>query len=251
MHLDLNEYHASQRELARVADLMALLPHGLNTVLDVGARDGFISKRLTQHVKHVTAVDLELPVIDHPRITCVKGNAAALEFEGDSFDLVFCAEVLEHIPDKSLAAACAEIARVSRRHVLIGVPYRQDLRLWRTQCNGCKGINPPWGHVNAFDESRLRTLFPGLGITRQSFVGTAELGTNAVSAWLMDQADNPYGTYVQEEGCVHCGAKLVAPLNKSPMQRVLSRAALAIRAGFNFRRQPHANWIHVLMSKAT
>ena len=244
-----NEYQNTPDEQKRVADLMDLLPHGLDTVLDVGARDGFISKRLADRARRVTALDLELPVIDDPRITCVKGNATALDFDSDSFDLVFCAEVLEHIPGDSLAAACAELTRVSRRHVLVGVPYCQDLRLWRTTCHKCNGTNPPWAHVNAFDDSRLRGLFPGLDLVRQNFVSTAELGTNVVSAWLMDLAGNPYGTYVQDEGCVHCGAQLVAPARPRPMQRVLSKLALSIRKAVNLTRRPHANWVHLLMVK--
>ena len=247
--LKLDEYHGSAREQERVADLMSLLPRELGAVLDIGARDGYISRRLADHAQSVTALDLELPAIDDPRITCVKGDATALEFDSGSFDLVFCAEVLEHIPGSSLEKACAEIARVSRHHVLIGVPYRQDLRLWRTTCQQCEGINPPWAHVNSFDEARLRGLFPGLTLVRQNFVGTAEPGTNAVSAWLMDRAGNPYGTYVQEEGCVHCGAKLVPRPSKTPTQSALTKLALGIRKAANLPRKSHGNWVHLLLGK--
>lgn len=65
-----NEYQNTPDEQKRVADLMDLLPQGLDTVLDVGARDGFISKRLADRARRVTALDLELPQIDDPRITC-------------------------------------------------------------------------------------------------------------------------------------------------------------------------------------
>lgn len=248
--LDPSQYHDSPREQTRIADLLSLVPQSLDAVLDIGSRYGYITKRLADRARDVTALDLELPEVDDPRVRCVKGDATALPFDDSSFDLVFCAEVLEHLPGRRLEKACAEIARVTRRHVIIGVPYRQDLRLWRTTCLTCKGLNPPWAHVNSFDEANLSALFPGLEVERQSFVETAELGTNAASAWLMNQAGNPYGTYVQDESCVLCGVALAAPAPMKLGQRLLSKAALSIRQIVNLTRKPHSNWMHVLMSKS-
>jgi hypothetical protein len=247
--LNPSRYHESAREQARIADLMGLVPAPLGAVLDVGSRLGYITRQLADCAGSVTALDLERPQFDDPRVACVQGDATALHYADGSFDLVMCAEVLEHIPSPALEKACAEMARVSRRWVLIGVPYRQDTRLWRTTCHACGGVSPPWAHVSRFDEARLAALFPGMRTERQSLVGTAEPGTNAFSAWLMNHAGNPFGTYIQDEGCVHCGAQLVAPPPRTLRQRVLAKAALAIRAAANLGRSPHANWIHLLLNK--
>ena len=64
-------------------------------------------------------------------------NAADLPFPDAAFDMVTCAEVIEHIPSPALERACREMARVARRYVLVGVPYRQDLRHGRTTCAAC------------------------------------------------------------------------------------------------------------------
>ena len=247
--MDLADYRQSPRERARVADLLRLVPAELHAALDVGARDGHLSQLLVDRVEQVTALDLDRPVIDDPRIQCVKGNAASLEFSDASFDLVLCAEVLEHIPVPTLATSCAEMSRVSRRFVLLGVPFRQDIRLCRTTCHHCGGKSPPWGHVNTFDVPALADLFPDFVIATTSYVGQAEKGTNALSTWLMDLAGNPYGTYVQDEPCVHCGSALRAPEAMSIPQRALCKAALTVRALVNITRQRHANWVHVLMER--
>lgn len=196
--MDLTNYRNSAREQDRIDDLMRLLPQGGTAVLDIGARDGYLSKRLASQFMHVTALDLDEPVIDHERITCVQGDITALQFPDASFDLVFCAEVLEHIPPQSLSTACRELARVCVRHVLVGVPYRQDIRLGRTTCYTCGKISPPWGHLNSFDERRLAELFPGFIVAGKSFVGRTDAATNSLSTRLMDLAGNPYGTYDQE-----------------------------------------------------
>ena len=238
-------------EQARVADLMAMLPVEDGTALDIGARDGFISTRLANRGMAVTALDLEKPDIADPRIACVKGDASALEFIDNCFDLVFCAEVLEHIPSAVLETACLELARVSRRYVLIGVPYEQDLRLDRSTCLGCGKTNPPWGHVNRFDEARLRRLFPGYRMLKSSFVGASSAATNFLSWRLMEAAGNPYGTYLQDEPCIHCGAALSAPDGRTLVSRCLAKVAvLACKAQAPFV-AARPKWMHVLFEKRT
>ena len=247
--MDLTEYRNNAAEKARVGDLISLLPAAGESVLDIGARDGFISRLLTNHFSKVTALDLEMPSIDHERIQCVKGDITDLHFPDAAFSLVFCAEVLEHIPPHLLELACREMARVSKEHVLVGVPYKQDIRVGRTNCGACGKISPPWGHVNRFDEDRLSKLFPGFVVAKTSFVGESDSQTNPLSCALMDAAGNPYGTYSQEEPCVHCGAKLTGPKERSLFQKVLTKAAFITLSAQKPFVKPHPNWIHVLLQK--
>ena len=247
--MDLTAYRNSQAEQQRIADLMQLVPQGVVTALDVGARDGYISAQLADRSMQVTALDLEKPVIADSRVHCVKGDITALDWADSSFDLVLCAEVLEHIPPQLLARGCAELQRVAKRYLLIGVPYRQDIRHGQTTCQACGGINPPWGHVNRFDEARLQALFPSCTFEQISLVGTAEMGTNAVAAALMTCAGNPYGTYSQDEPCTHCGAQLGRPPPRSLPQRLLTRAATLARAAQKPFHKSNANWIHLRLVK--
>src|SRR6185295_9096732 len=198
--MSMAEHREGPAEKRRTEDLLRLMPAFGGTALDIGARDGHFSILLAERFDRVIALDLEKPAIDHPKVECVKGNAAELDVADRSMDFVFCAEVLEHIPPEILGRVCGEIERVSKGQILIGVPYKQDLRLGRTDCVSCRGRNPPWGHVNSFDERRLAELFPACKIDSVSFVGKTEAQTNSLSALLMDLAGNPYGTYEQQEG---------------------------------------------------
>jgi len=247
--MDLTEYRNSATEKQRIADLLRLVPGELGSILDIGARDGFISTLLTGRCARVTALDLELPSIAHERINCVKGDITALDFADRSFDLVFCAEVLEHIPPPLLGKACSELARVASSLVLVGVPYRQDIRVGRTTCQRCGNTNPPWGHVNSFDEQRLAALFPHFDVAGQSYVGCGEGRTNRLSTLLMDIAGNPYGTYSQEEPCIHCGAHLEPPPERAFWQKLATKAAFLTRDVPRLFVRTHANWIHLLLKK--
>ncbi|WP_367846581.1 class I SAM-dependent methyltransferase [Rhodoferax sp. WC2427] len=249
MFLSLEDNRNSLTDRQRVADLMALLPTDVQTALDIGARDGFLARHLADRYAQVTALDLAQPELDDPRVRCVQGDAAALQFHNGAFDLLLCAEVLEHIPPPQLPRVCAELARVAARYIVVGVPYRQDIRHGRSTCQRCGGRNPPWGHVNRFDEARLRSLFPAYGVQRQTLVGVAEPGTNAVSAWLMDLAGNPYGTYIQDEPCIHCGAALQPPPARTLPQKVYTRLAVQLQKAQAACTPRHANWMHALLAK--
>ncbi len=245
--IDIEKYRNSESEKARIADLFRIMPSGRTSVLEIGARDGYLSRPLTERFQEVTALDLEKPAFELPRVTTVAGDATNLEFPDESFDCILCAEVLEHI--LRVEQACRELTRVARHELIIGVPYRQDIRADRTTCPSCGRTNPPWGHVNNFDEQRLAELFPGLAIKTKSFVGSTREGTNAVSAMLMEFAGNPWGTYIQDEPCIFCGAVLVAPERRSFLSKVCSGVAARLdKLQMSFA-QPHGNWIHIVFSK--
>lgn len=249
--MDLKRYRESDSERERTGSLKQLLPHSGQSALDVGARDGHFSRILAERFSIVTALDLEKPAIDHPSIQCVKGDVTRLEFDDNSYDLVFCTEVLEHIPTRSLENACLELSRVSKHHLIIGVPYKQDIRVGRTTCYSCGGKNPPWGHVNTFDENQLQNLFPTFTADKISFTGQTDASTNLLSAFFMDLAGNPYGTYDQEEGCIHCGARLKRPPKRNLLKKIFTVIALGVTKIQKPFMKPRKCWIHVLFEKRT
>lgn len=236
--------HQTEMERARAADLMRLTPRGYTSVLDAGARDGYFSQLLTEFFRSVTSLDLKKPEVDHERVVCMQGDLTDLPFADKEFDVVFCTEVLEHIP--ALEKACSEIVRVARHKVVIGVPYRQDIRIGRTTCGHCREVNPPWGHVNSFDESKLETLFRPLRMVDTSYVGTDREGTNALACWLMDLGGNPWGVYDQLELCGHCGNKLAPLEHRSWARRLCSGCALVLNRIQSRLTKPHSSWIHAL-----
>lgn len=257
--MNLKGYRESDLERKRTEDLIRLTVAAKEqlirksgeaiTAIDIGARDGHFTRLLSEHFFTTTALDLEKPTIDGENITSVQGNVTNLDFESNSFDFVLCAEVLEHIPPNLLQSACLELIRISSAYVLIGVPFNQDLRFGRTTCSSCGKKNPPWGHVNSFTEDKLIALFQQMEIIETSHVGITKHSTNFLSTYLMDLAGNPYGTYSQDELCVHCGAAISDPSIRTLLQKGYTKAASKLVDLQLLFTTSQPNWIHILFKK--
>lgn len=90
----------------------------------------------------------------------------------------------------------------------------------------------------------LLQLFSQLQPGRKDLVGQEGPRTNAITSWLMDRAGNPFGTYGQEENCVHCGQPLLPPGSRALQQRLLTRLSVLAQS-IGTRDLPQANWIHL------
>jgi SAM-dependent methyltransferase len=239
----LQRYRTSEAEKQREASLTSLFGAG-ESVLDVGAKEGHYSRMLKQRYRRVVALDLKKP--DIPDVECVAGDACKFQFRDGEFDTVLAAEVLEHIPEVERAAR--EIARVAARRVVIGVPYKQDIRLGRATCPGCGAILPPWGHLHSFEEARLKQLFAGMKVETFEYIGTSAGSTTALATWLMDRAGNPWGNAYTGVACA-CGSFYSRPSTLTVPQRIAAKLATtmnSVQASFT---RPHANWIHAVFIK--
>lgn len=113
--------------------LMGSLPDTApEAILEVGVGEGEVSAKLRELYPDATIVGIDLPDPEleaHWRAKGLNGLCAdivQLPFPSKSFDLVMGIEVLEHVFDPP--AALAELARLSRSHVVLSVPREP---IWR------------------------------------------------------------------------------------------------------------------------
>ena len=94
----------------------------MRSILEVGKGGGVVSDHLKRMGFLVTTLD-----IDADTRPDVVGDIMSLPFDVQSYDVILSAEVLEHLPFKKLSDALRELYRVTRRFVVISLPYRGSL----------------------------------------------------------------------------------------------------------------------------
>src|SRR5262245_1325106 len=98
-------------------------PLAPSSVLDAGCGEGETLARLGSLPRqNTTAIDQSEQAVRHvreriPGVDASVADVADLPFGNDSFDLVLCLEVLEHLPRPD--TALDELARVSRVNVVV------------------------------------------------------------------------------------------------------------------------------------
>lgn len=92
------------------------------SMLEVGAGNGYFSFTFDQAFD-LTALDFSQNMLDMnplPAARKVCGNAESLPFDDDSFDVVFCGNLLHHLEQP--LSAVGEMKRVARRFVVLLEP---------------------------------------------------------------------------------------------------------------------------------
>lgn len=93
---------------------------GSGKILFVGVGDGVVPFFLRRAGLEVVTLDFDAALAPD-RV----GDIRALPFADGSFDVACAFQVLEHVPFEESKVALAELARVSRGKVVLGVPHRR------------------------------------------------------------------------------------------------------------------------------
>ena len=93
------------------------------TILEIGSGGLGIAPYLKMPV---TGVDKEFEPPFHPLLKRVRGDATDLKFGNDSFDVAVSVDMLEHLPKQKRQVVVAEMLRVAKSLVVIGVPCGQE-----------------------------------------------------------------------------------------------------------------------------
>lgn len=112
------------------------------SVLELGCGEGFVSGQLSERPHGDTYVGVDMNPRDlenlrskFPTVQSHEGSVYDLSFLGRDFDVVVCAEVLEHLDDPD--AALAQILSVRPRWVVLSVPHEP----WFCLSNLARGKN--------------------------------------------------------------------------------------------------------------
>lgn len=76
------------------------------TVLDIGSSTGIITNALAPHFRKIVGVDIDQGAVEYAQKTFKEsnftfklGDSMKLDFPENTFDVVICAQIYEHVPD--------------------------------------------------------------------------------------------------------------------------------------------------------
>jgi ubiquinone/menaquinone biosynthesis C-methylase UbiE len=146
---------ADRLEKALLMQLIAGFPHA-HTILEIGCGTGHFSRWFGELGFQVVGLDLSLPMLtEAARLgspPCVRGDALALPFASQTFDLAVLVTTLEFLHDP--AQALAEGLRVARHGLILGVLNRQSLLARQLKNEG----GPVWEAARFFTPEELLQL---------------------------------------------------------------------------------------------
>lgn len=202
-----NNYDPDNQAGLRLEVLKSLIPQEVTSILDAGCGNGLITNQLASEYA-ITGIDTSAEALTYLRCPAYQASVTAIPFADNSFDLVMCNEVLEHLDDISLATAILELERVSSKYILISVPHAEQLAKLLIHCAECGFTEHPYSHLQAFTVDRLsRLLAPDFALLTHRIFGPQTRDFQPFLLKLRQQVFHQW--FKPYEGCVcaKCGSR--------------------------------------------
>jgi len=114
--------------LRLVQDALTSVPK-FNSVLDVGCGSGYSVLEFLKEGKFANGIETSKYLVEQrlKQMTDLGitryGSILKIPCTADSFDLVFCTEVLEHISEKDIIKSISELVRVAKKYLYLTVCF--------------------------------------------------------------------------------------------------------------------------------
>ena len=152
------------------------------TILEVGCGDGSFTRSLAEYSSRVTAVDISAAQIAQnararPEIRFIQHDVAqTFPFANDSFNVIWCSEVLEHLFDPGFALREMQRVLAPGGKLLVTVPYHgvfKDVLIALFKWN--EHFSPDNPHIRFFTRKTLSQLAASAGFVE---IETSTCGMN-------------------------------------------------------------------------
>jgi SAM-dependent methyltransferase len=119
----IGKYRPTDLNKKCISYILSQVTPNMESVIDIGCGRGFFLQKLVEKkAKNIWGCDL-FDAVAVEGTTYQQGNIEALPFPDNSFDVVICSHILEHVKD--FDKAVSEIKRVAKKKVIVTVPKQR------------------------------------------------------------------------------------------------------------------------------
>ena len=122
-------YNTKERFISYWHQIDEIIKLNPKKVLEIGIGNSFVSRYLKERGINIITLDIDCRL--NPDVV---GSVLNIPFTDESFDVVACYEVLEHLPYENFYKSLCEIFRVSNSYAILSIPdasrvYRIDVQI--------------------------------------------------------------------------------------------------------------------------
>ena len=239
--------------VAKARIILDIIPQECRIIADIGCGQGAITNVLAERYALI-GVDISQEGLKHlsPETSPILASAGSIPLRDQSVDLVLSSELLEHLPDEVFLKAVSEIKRISRKYILITVPDKENLRKRYTKCNACGAEFHIYGHLRAFNLSKLARYFDDYTIRYFTLCGVPDKKSFNILSYLKNRLANSYFSITSVSLlCPACGKVLDFSFKRNFVQRVILFALTELQRILNLllKRKAEPDWLVVLFER--
>ncbi len=253
-----HDYFNNEIERKRITQTAELIPNDVKSLIDVGCGNGAFINSLSilfpNRFDEIVGIDSSQEALKYVTCTKLHGSITNLPYENDSFDLVTCMEVLEHLTHYEYIKAISELKRVSKKYILITVPNKDNLELSTVMCSHCSCWFNSHFHMRSFDQDSLKYLFNDCKPTFIKEIGPVNnnLIPHGMIAFLWHFFRKPYPS--ANAICPQCGYEYKTgssgtDANNHKELNICLRVAKMIMKPLVYKRIKKSRWLLALYTK--
>jgi SAM-dependent methyltransferase len=193
----------------RIAATTAMVPADATSLADIGCGNGVFGNYLKTKRPDlkIISIDRSETALAYVETEKSLGDILNIPLDNESYDCVTCLQVLEHIPVSAYSKALSELARVSKKYLLISVPYNEDLRKNATECPACGSVFNADLHLRSYSDEAMKALFESYGFRLINSTNLVESKKFVGLGWYYSirRAFNPQPKIFRSPICPICG----------------------------------------------
>jgi ubiquinone/menaquinone biosynthesis C-methylase UbiE len=231
----------TKEEKERISYFISKIPVS-SQILEIGCADGRLLNLIDS--KYKVGVDISINALKHVKSIKYAANVKKLPFADNSFDLVICSEVLEHLNDVIFQDSLKEISRISSKYIMISVPYKEQLFRGIIKCYSCNKYYHLFLHKRSFSDRDFHKILPNYKLVK-----TYKIGKKNVLPQFLFKIKNITQNYInsQETKCPYCG--ISSKKNFNLLRKIFYLIETLMKRIFVLKKEP--NWITLLYLKRT